>query len=169
MHHHQCNHHVNNDTVEPDHNISDVTLRSCCERELEEQRRIEGYKQTLLRQDPTSLRQNIASRAVVRDENRLIELSRQSSSSLDDDDDDILGTSYTLFVLHGLNRRSHFLCSDAELLRRQRIQEIQDSVLNRQAHSTVIECEDHTLMVWYLTCLSFVIVEHVHKYSIVIM
>lgn len=65
--------------------IVDPTLQSCCERDREQQRTIEEYKQTLLRDDPTQTRQNITRDAVVRDVDRL-QASLHSESSSDDDD-----------------------------------------------------------------------------------
>ena len=68
--------------------IVDPTLQSCCERDREQQRTIEKYKQTLLRDDPTQTRQNITRDAVVRDVDRLQSSLHSESSS---DDDDIVG------------------------------------------------------------------------------
>lgn len=84
-----CGHaHSTHPTEELECDFRDLTLQSCCERDLEEQRKIEGYKRTLLQRDPTAVRSTIARHAVVRDEERLV-------SAVEDDDDDedaILGT-----------------------------------------------------------------------------
>lgn len=77
---HPCGSHLD-DRLECD--FGDLTLQSCCERDLEEQRKIEGYKRTLLQRDPTATRSRIAQNAVVRDVERLAELS--------DEDDGVLG------------------------------------------------------------------------------
>lgn len=71
-----------------EYDIGDLTLQSCCERDLEEQRKIEGYKRTLLQRDPTAVRSTIAQHAVVRDVERIESLMIEDD---DDDDDAILG------------------------------------------------------------------------------
>lgn len=68
-------------------NFGDLTLQSCCERDLDEQRKIEGYKRSLLQRDPTAVRSTIAQHAVVRDVER-IELMIEDD---EEDDDAILG------------------------------------------------------------------------------
>jgi hypothetical protein len=70
----------------------DVTLRSCCERDLAEQRKIEGYKKTLLKDDPTSRRVRIAQQAVIRNPSDIPQTSDDECEDLDtEDDDEILG------------------------------------------------------------------------------
>ena len=71
----------------------DVTLRSCCERDLEEQRKIEGYKKTLLKDDPTSRRVRIAQQAVIRNPSDIHKASgKDEDDDLDcEDEDEVLG------------------------------------------------------------------------------
>lgn len=83
---------------------SDITLKSCCERDLEEQRRIEGYKETLLRDDPTQRRKQIAEEAVIRDIKRI---PSPKDSDLSDDEDQVLGMVKT--VVFSLVTMAYFL------------------------------------------------------------
>ena len=93
-----CSHEHHEVTSEP----FDATLQSCCERDREQQRRIEEYKETLLQDDPTQVRQNIRRDAVVRDIERL-HLTSEHFDSGSDDEDDILGMQGTLFVSLSVN------------------------------------------------------------------
>lgn len=87
--HKACGHaHSTHPEEELECDFGDLTLQSCCERDLEEQRKIEGYKRTLLQRDPTAVRSTIARHAVVRDEERI-------ASAIEDEDEEedaILGT-----------------------------------------------------------------------------
>ncbi|KAI8113634.1 hypothetical protein M9435_003629 [Picochlorum sp. BPE23] len=70
--HKACGHaHSTHPEEELECDFGDLTLQSCCQRDLEEQRKIEGYKRTLLQRDPTAVRSTIARHAVVRDEERI--------------------------------------------------------------------------------------------------
>eukprot|EP00890_Picochlorum_soloecismus_P006661 jgi/Picsp_1/81/NSC_00081-R1_---NA--- len=66
-------------------NMNDLTLTSCCQREIEERERIEGYKQLLLQHDPTAMRQDILRKAVIRDENRIVPILQDNSGDNDSD------------------------------------------------------------------------------------
>ena len=65
--------------------MNDLTLTSCCQREIEERERIEGYKQLLLQHDPTAMRQDILRKAVIRDENRIVPILQDNSGDNDSD------------------------------------------------------------------------------------
>jgi len=66
--------------------MNDLTLASCCQREMEERERIEGYKQLLLQHDPTATRQDILRKAVLRDANAIVPTLHDNSG---DDDSDL--------------------------------------------------------------------------------
>ena len=63
--------------------MNDLTLASCCQREMEERERIEGYKQLLLQHDPTAARQDILRKAVLRDETQISPLLNENLSEDD--------------------------------------------------------------------------------------
>ena len=66
--------------------MNDLTLASCCQREMEERERIEGYKQLLLQHDPTATRQDILRKTVLRDETYILPVSQKN---LSDDDSEL--------------------------------------------------------------------------------
>jgi len=88
-----CSHEHHEVTSEP----FDATLQSCCERDLEQQRKVEELKEILLQDDPTQVRQNIRRDAVVSDIERL-QLSTERSDSSSDDEEDVLGMQRTTFL-----------------------------------------------------------------------